>query len=30
MKFDWKKVALEVLKAILAAITGYIGGSALF
>lgn len=30
MKFDWKKLALEVLKVILAALGGYIGGNALF
>lgn len=30
MKFNWKKILIEVLKAVLAAITGYVGGTTLF
>lgn len=30
MKTNWKKILIEVIKAILAAITGYVGGTALF
>lgn len=30
MKSKWKKLLIEVIKAILAAITGYVGGTTLF
>lgn len=30
MKFNWKKILIEVMKAVLAAITGYVGGTTLF
>lgn len=30
MKTNWKKILIEVIKAILAAITGYVGGTAMF
>lgn len=30
MKSNWKKILIEVIKAILAAITGYVGGTAMF
>lgn len=30
MKFNWKQLVIEVIKVVVAAVTGYLGGNALF